>query len=268
MKIRIRHKLFATLLLTSAIVSVGLFFFLQWNFDRGFLNYVKSQELEQLDRLASQLTGYYSHQESWQFIAQNHPLWQKIHRDTSPLPQVEKRRGHEVEKSFPTRPHMPPPGFLPPRAPRDLGPRIVLFDADKKYIIGGPAGPTLPSNLSMRPITHEGKAIGYLGLIPFTELSHSRDLLFVEQQTESFVLITILMVGLSLLLTFPVTISLLRPIKSLTQGTQQLIAGYFKTRIPKLKVLPAPLSFPAANLVYSSSISKLLVNWYFPPIPG
>lgn len=232
MKIRIRHKLFATLLLTSAIVAVGLFFFLQWSFDRGFLNYVKSQELEQLDRLASQLTGYYSQQGSWQFIAQNHPLWQKIHRDTSPLPQVEKGRGHEVGKPFPTRPHMPPPGFLPPRAPRDLGPRIVLFDADKKYIIGGPADPTLRSNLSMRPITHEGKAIGYLGLIPLTELSHSRDLLFVEQQTESFVLITILMVGLSLLLTFPVTISLLRPINSLTKGTRQLIAGHFKARIP------------------------------------
>ncbi|MBU3943094.1 MAG: HAMP domain-containing protein [Proteobacteria bacterium] len=84
----------------------------------------------------------------------------------------------------------------------------------------------------MRSITHEGETIGYLGLIPFTELSHSGDLLFVEQQTESFVLITILMVGLSLLLTFPVTSHLLRPINSLTDGTRKLIAGHFKTRIP------------------------------------
>jgi two-component system sensor histidine kinase BaeS len=232
LKIRIRHKLFATLLLTSATVAVGLFFFLQWSFDRGFLNYVKSQELEQLDRLASQLNAYYSQQGSWQFIAQNHPLWQKIHRDTSPLRQVEKRGRHTEEKAFPTHPPLPPPGILPPRAPRDLGPRIVLFDADKKWIIGGPSDETLRANLSMRPITQEGKAIGYLGLIPFTELSHSRDLLFVEQQTESFVLITIVMVGLSLLLTFPLTISLLRPINSLTKGTRQLIAGHFKARIP------------------------------------
>ena len=232
MKIRIRHKLFATLLLTSVTVAVGLFFFLQWSFDRGFLNYVKSQELEQLDRLAYQLTGYYTQQGNWQFIAENHPLWQQVHRDTSPFPQ-EKERGHlQDEKIFANIPPLPPRGILPPRAPRNLGPRIVLFDANKKWIIGGPADVNLRSNLTMRPIIHEEKTIGYLGLIPFSELSHSRDLLFVEQQTESFVLITIVMVGLSLLLTFPVTISLLRPINSLTRGTRQLIAGHFKTRIP------------------------------------
>ncbi len=231
MKIRIRHKLFATLLLTSVIVAVGLFFFLQWNFDRGFLNYVKSQELEQLDRLGMQLIGYYSKNGSWQFIAQNHPLWQKIHRDTSPISEVDERSGHEVRNGFPADLPLPPPGMLPPRAPRDLGPRIVLFDADRKWVIGGPPDDTRRNNLTMRPITVAGNLIGYLGLIPFKELSHSGDLLFVEQQTESFVLITIVMVGLSLLLTFPVTIHLLRPINSLTEGTRQLIAGQLKTRI-------------------------------------
>ncbi len=230
-KIRIRHKLFATLLLTSVIVAVGIFFFLQWSFDRGFLNYVKSQELEQLDRLAVQLTGYYSQNGSWQFIAQNHPLWHKIHRDTSPLPQAEERGGREVEEAVPMHRPPLPHDLLPPRAPRDLGPRIVLFDVEKNWIIGGPPDGTERSNLTMRPITYKGKAIGYLGWIPFTELSHSGDLLFVEQQTESFVLITIVMVGLSLLLTFPVTIHLLRPINSLIEGTRQLIAGHFKTRI-------------------------------------
>ncbi|MBU0946438.1 MAG: HAMP domain-containing protein [Proteobacteria bacterium] len=232
MKIRIRDKLFATLLLTSAIVAAGLFFFLQWSFDRGFLNYVKSQELEQLDRQAVQLSGYYANNGSWNFIAKNHPLWQKIHRDTSPLPSVEERDGHEEKAVFPQYRSLPPQGILPPRAPRDLGPRIVLFDADRKWIIGGPSGEGMGTNLTLRPITLEGKVIGYLGLIPFKELSHSGDLLFVEQQTESFVLITTVMVGLSLLLTFPVTIHLLRPINSLTEGTRQLIAGHFKTRIP------------------------------------
>jgi len=231
-KFRIRHKLFATLLLTSVIVAAGFFFFLQWSFDRGFLNYVKSQELEQLDRLAVQLTGYYDNKGGWQFVAQNHPLWQKMHRDTSPNRPVEERGGHEQDMALPSPPPQSPPGILPPRAPRDLGPRIVLFDVDRKWVIGGPPDEAIRRNLTMRSITHEGETIGYLGLIPFTELSHSGDLLFVEQQTESFVLITILMVGLSLLLTFPVTSHLLRPINSLTDGTRKLIAGHFKTRIP------------------------------------
>ena len=40
------------------------------------------------------------------------------------------------------------------------------------------------------------------------------------------------MVGLSLVLTFPLTIHLLRPINSLTEGTRKLIASHFKTRLP------------------------------------
>ena len=232
MKFRIRHKLFATLLLTSVIVAASLFFFLQWNFDRGFLNYVKSQEMDQLDRLSVQLTGYYESNGNWQFITQNHHLWQRMHEETSPIRPIEESNGRAGDVASPSHPPLPPPGILPPRASRDLGPRIVLFDADRKWIIGGPPDEVHRTNLTMRPITVESKTIGYLGLIPLKELSHSGDLLFVEQQTESFVLITILTVGLSLLLTFPVTIHLLRPINWLTDGTRKLIAGHFKIRIP------------------------------------
>lgn len=232
MKFRIRHKLFATLLMTSVIVATGLLFFLQWNFDRGFLNYVKSRELEQLDRLAVQLTGYYESNGNWQFIVRNQYLWQKMYEDTSPIQPIEERGGREEGVAFPSHPPLLPPGILPPRASMDLGPRIVLFDADRKWIIGGPPDEVIRRNLTLRPITDEGKNIGYLGLVQFKELSRSGDLLFVRQQTESFVLITILMLGLSLLLTFPVAIHLLRPINSLTDGTRKLIAGHFKTRIP------------------------------------
>ena len=60
----------------------------------------------------------------------------------------------------------------------------------------------------------------------------ARDLLFVEQQTKSFGIIAIIMLGISILLTFPITIHLLRPIKNLTQGTRDLIGGKYATRIP------------------------------------
>ena len=52
MKFKIRHKLFLTILLTSTIVAISLSLFLQWNFDKGFINYVENQELVQLDHLA------------------------------------------------------------------------------------------------------------------------------------------------------------------------------------------------------------------------
>lgn len=223
MKLKIRHKLFFTLLLTSTIVAAGLFLFLQWSFDRGFLNYVKSQELAQLEQLAEQLTSYYTKQNGWQFIAQNHPLWHRIHTDVFlSLPKGPPHKRREPFNQF----------SPPPMDPRGLGPRIILYDQDKKRIIGGPSGNKDIPNTPFLPINYQGQVIGYLGLIPVKELSHSGDLLFVEQQTETFAMVTLVMLCLSVLLTFPVTIHLLRPINELIKGTHKLISGQFKTRIP------------------------------------
>ena len=115
--------------------------------------------------------------------------------------------------------------------PRNIGPRVTLYDANEQWIIGG--GPNhSQGNLTLRPIKNQDTVIGYLSLAPATELSHSGDLLFVEQQTTTFGLLALLMVGISMLFTFPVTIHLLRPIKELAQGTRKLIGGQFQTRIP------------------------------------
>lgn len=55
MTFQIKYKLFFTLLLTSIVVSSGMFLFMQWSFDRGFLNYVNSQMVEGLNRLSASL---------------------------------------------------------------------------------------------------------------------------------------------------------------------------------------------------------------------
>ncbi len=79
MKFKIRHKLFLTILLTSTIVAISLSLFLQWNFDKGFINYVENQELVQLDHLAVKLADLYADEgKGWQFIEENHALWQAV----------------------------------------------------------------------------------------------------------------------------------------------------------------------------------------------
>ena len=93
------------------------------------------------------------------------------------------------------------------------------------------APPGEGSNLQLRPFSYQDKIIGYLAIVPPKELSQAGDLVFVEQQTESFALVALAMAALSLLLAYPLTINLLRPIKALTGGTRKLIAGKFNTRI-------------------------------------
>lgn len=269
MRIRIKHKLFATLLLTSLMVAAGMFLFMQWSFDRGFLNYVNTQELEQLDQLAERLTTSYAEYGSWQYLKKNRALWRQlqdspqtaaeatdrpgagqVHPQFSPPPNGEhrhpplRREGIFTGNSPPRQTEQPgyadsllQPGPSPdtdkrppPPPPPKFGPRIYLFDAAKQKVIGG--RPEDETHLKLHPFSYQGEIIGYLGLAPAKEISEAGDLLFVEQQTESFALVALAMVALSLLLSFPMTSHLLRPIKELTAGTRMLISGRFKTRIP------------------------------------
>lgn len=214
--------------LTSSIVAGGLFFFLQWNFDRGFLNYINSQDIKRLEKLEEKLTAYYQEEKGWDFIKENHHLWVELHRGLfTPQHQLHgpgkgPKHPEGIKKPPMDRP-MDPPGF---------GQRIILFDPDKKTLIGGGENPGQKLEMVMRPIVYQSSTIGYLGLIPARELSEATDLHFVEQQTEAFALITLIMVIVSILLSFPVAVHLLRPIKHLTKGTQNLIGGKFTTRIP------------------------------------
>lgn len=210
MELRIKHKLFFTLLLTSIVVSGGMFLFMQWNFDRGFLNYVNLQELKEQNLLSERLVRSYSRHGNWNFLRGNPGLWQQL---------LESGPG-SLSNRGPDKFHTPPPR---------RGPGVALFDAEKKPIF---AHQKAGQNLPLHPIRYEESTIGYLAVVPMKELSDVGDLLFVEQQTESFALVAFAMAGLSLLLSFPLTIHLLRPIKALTGGTQKLISGYFKARIP------------------------------------
>lgn len=264
MRIGIKHKLFLTLMLTSCIVVAGMFGFMQWSFDRGFLEYVNTQELERLDEMVVALSMGYAEHGDWEFLRKNHELW---HRYTRPgrspsEAQPGELRGqgrqerrpppHRQEDGFGERPWREGPGERlgedrrrppepgdrregdrpppPPADPREISPRVVLLDADREKIIG----PLIEGlgELHLRPITFGEKTIGYLGLLPAGELADAGDLLFVEQQSETFAFIALAMVAVSLLLGLPLINHLLVPIKALTRGTGQLTAGQYRLRIP------------------------------------
>ena len=257
MKLKIRHKLFLALLFTSVVVSLALHFFVKVSFERGFRDYVKGQEIEQIGDLREQLISRYQNEESWDFMTDNHRLWKRMYQETLVL------SGKMVQVADVPE---PPPGIGPPAGPerelRGLGPRISLYDADKKWIIGGDR--KLDADFKMSPMIIQGKTIGYLGLAPEKKLMFVRDRHFLRQQTKVFALIPVIIVVMSLLISFPLTVHLLRPINAMTDGTRRLIAGRFKTRIPvssgdELGVLSKDFNSLATTLEKNEQNRKQLV---------
>ncbi|MFT5700819.1 MAG: two-component system sensor histidine kinase BaeS [Desulforhopalus sp.] len=234
-KLKIRHKLFLALLFTSVVVSLALHLFVKSSFERGFRDYVKQQEVEQIGLLKEELVTYFKKEGSWEFIVDNHVLWQSLPQATSlSSPQMAPARQEIKPPRRPGgRPLGGPPGGLEgglDRGPRGVGPRISLYDAETNWLIGGAVDSL--EELKMYPMELAGETIGYLGLSPDEKLLFARDQHFLKKQAEMFTLIPIVIVLLSLLLSFPMTIHLLRPINAMAEGARKLIAGKFKTRIP------------------------------------
>ncbi len=213
MRISIRTKLFLVLLLTSILVSGGLFSYIQWSFDRGFINYVNRQQLSEMETLLPRLAEAYSRHGNWRFLRENPRHWRQL------LSRAPER---------PLPPVPPEPGAGPgPEPPPGRASHLALLDADKRVVIG-------PSDLkpvNLKPIEMSGQTIGYLTLVPSRELLEAGDLLFLEEQTQSFALIAIGVAILSLLLSFPLTHHILQPIRALAAGTRRLMAGNYQTRI-------------------------------------
>jgi len=216
MTLPIKYKLFLTLLLTSCLVSGGMFLFIQWNFDRGFLNYVNQQQLSEMEQLVPRLAEAYGRHGSWDFLADDPRAWRRL------LHSVSDRR-----PEAPGLPGAPPPPGLKPEPPIGRAVRLALLDAERQVIIGPPD----LKLTNLRPINVQGRTVGYITLVPSRELLETGDLIFLEQQTQSFALVALGVAILSLLISFPLTTQLLRPIKALTRGTRKLAAGHYQTRI-------------------------------------
>lgn len=257
----IKTKLFLTLLMASSGVAIAMFLVMQWSFDRGFLNYVNTQEKEHMMSLGDALIDVYQSEGSWDQLTNNHRQWHQLisnsapdlnsgpppdHKRRPPPPRRnEKNRVNDDFRSgqpqnFQRPPHHNPPPFgessrppkkegrhpPPPRKPR---PKVILLDADKNTLFGPPEG---IEQFSLSPLTSQGETIGYVGIKPAKEISDAHDLVFAQEQSQTFLMIAVAMVVISILLSVPVASSLVRPIRRLAQGTQRLISGKFDTHIP------------------------------------
>ena len=230
MKFSIKYKLFIALLIATSTVVLCMFLFMQWSFDRGFLNYVNTVEHEYQNNLITTLKESYAEEGSWEFLHGNHRRWRELLLSTFfksqqgiDPPYISKERLEKLHETTDLR-------ELPGRS-RMFTPRAVLLDMGKNIVIGNPRN---LEQMEFREIHFKNEVVGYLGFRPYKRLNDVHDLRFVEQQNRTFSLIATAMIIISAILALLFAKHLVEPIKILTDATKRLTSGEYKTRISEI----------------------------------
>lgn len=209
MRYGIAFKLFVILLLAAVCVIGSMVGMMQWSFDRGFLRYITHVEQLAQDRTIAQLAEAYEFQGGWSAGINLEGVW----RET------------RFRAFYETQPEVPPPARQ-----RRSRPSLVVLDSARRVILPPSLPNTLFEGYQFRPVQVAGQVVGHVGFPP-SGLSESRDLRFVEQQTRTLLAIAGLVLLVCTVLALPFARQLVRPLQRLSQGTRELAAGNYGTRI-------------------------------------
>ena len=230
MHLSIRSKLFLVLLLATAMVVIGMYAFMLWSLERGFMGFVESRQEERIQSMVERFGEHYRDDPEWTRLRGDRRLWMQILFADRPergfrhkrwIPKPFRDSGTDwpprPADSEPTRRHVPLPF------------RVMLLAADKSLIFGRPEG---LAHLALHRIAVDGESVGYLGVLPGPALNELGEIQFLERQGKSFVVIAILMVGFSAAIALPLAHTLVRPLGRITAASKSLAAGQYTVRVP------------------------------------
>ncbi|MCK4704143.1 MAG: HAMP domain-containing protein, partial [Gammaproteobacteria bacterium] len=241
MQLGIKSKLILSLMLANGLLAGLMYGLTSQSFDRGFLAYVNQAEMQKLQPLLDDLGQYYQDKSGWRWIREDRYLWRELmnkhvlgqaDREVQPenLAENFQRRQRPFDREWlpAQRRVRAEEGFRAPlldaiRSRRlNIDPRVLLRDQQKKLILGKHAD---SENVQWLPIKVNNELVGELGVKSLNNLSAKLDVLFVEQQKETYAYIAVAL----LLATFVVAIVLagyfLGPIRLIKQGVHRLVSG-------------------------------------------
>ncbi|NOT10708.1 MAG: HAMP domain-containing protein [Methylococcaceae bacterium] len=226
----IRVKLFLTFLATTLLVVSGMYAFMRWSLDKGFSEFVETRQQEHVTNLMDGLTDYYANHQNWRTLAGDKQKWIDLlwqsnpHRHHRPPPWLEQARRESTLLWPPALSNLPTnKRFIP------LEMRAMLLNADKSIIFGRQEA---MQQLTLQPIHYQEKIVGFLGLLPGKTVKRGSEIRFMEQQTEAFIWIALLMIFMSAVLAWLLAYTLGRPLKRITSAAKALAVGRYSIRLP------------------------------------
>jgi len=229
MRLSIKYKLFFVILSAHFLVYLAMYSVGYYNFQRGFLDYISRIEERQVPALVGGLEDFYERTGSWDALRESRGKFADLIRvsiESSTDPQLIAMRQNQRPSPIAFSPNdwYYTSEYSPAR------PYLHLLDADQSILLGDPE--VFSPLATLHAINVRGNIVGFLGVTSRQELSEQADLLFAEQQQNSFFMLAVFMVFISALVAFPVAIYLTRPVMAVVRGTRALANGDYGSRIP------------------------------------
>ncbi|MCW8885466.1 MAG: ATP-binding protein [Motiliproteus sp.] len=256
MRSKVFLKLLLALLLTLLVIVALTLLVVNWSFQSGFVNYLRQAETQRVTVLANHLEQQFVRYGDWDFIQGGYRQWKQTLESVgiSPPPPLGRGGRRRPPPPMDRAEERGPPPFFPAQ---DLGPktifdersaeereqrspeppsmneipfggRIALFDVDREQI----QGPRIPTGLlSWIAIESAGETVGWLGLKPVSIASDELSQSFVVQQRDSFVVVTIAALLVSLVVAALLARRFLTPIHRVADAAKQVAKGDFRSRV-------------------------------------
>ncbi len=238
---RLKYQLFLSLLLSSGLLIVLMYAFNSWSFNRGFLGYLNTAEVQKLAPMIDELAAGFEQSGSWDWLTNDLDTWDSLLEK-----YVGKRPGPHL-KTLGARPDLQqPPGAMapaddqPPPPSEKMGQQqgVLTFDAqlilantEKLILVGPPRMTTGEENRIWLLIKSNETITGYLGYRQIRELSGQVDKVFAAQQRRSFAYTALFMIALSGLLAVALAARIVRPILKVNGAVSRISQGEYTHRI-------------------------------------
>jgi len=225
---RLYVKLFAAIAGTIGVLTLATYLVFSWSFERGFVQYLHRADEVRLEILIERLADGYERQGGWSWLVEDRDRWVALTREALGLPP----RSEASTAGAAPAPAKSADGVGEAQPLRDLpltiDPRLLLFDRDRRQIIGRPESATAAV---LKPIVVAGDTVGYLGYVPRPDIVASVERVYVQRQHVAFGAIAIGMLAAALLLGAGLAYWLTRRVRALARGTDALRHGDYTARL-------------------------------------
>jgi len=270
---RIFTKFLLTLMTLVSILLGALYYFVQWNLDRGLLNYVNQKELQSLQSLTDNLSRFYQEQGSWAKIVASVPE-------------------HVQSGLAPPDRHRPSPRHLPPHSRRNTGEpywrllialsqqglsypdnsddvilkrlderqeppfKVALLNAQGERLLG-----RYDTGFNRKAIYLDGDIVGFVALPENNALAGNFEIEFLAHERQTLIISFVSLFIVILLLSLAASRHFIRPISKLKRAIIAVNKGELETRLQvtgkdELAILARNFNDLAATLAHNADSRK------------